>query len=45
MEKKTLCIRAAIALLLIMLMAIVECGTANQDYLSMLKGFSLAMNQ
>ena len=23
-------------------MAIVECGTANQDYMSMLKGFSLA---
>ena len=26
-------------------MAIVECGTANQDYLSMLKGFSLAMGE
>ena len=24
-------------------MAIVECGTANQDYLSMLKGWELAM--
>ena len=24
-------------------MAVVECGTANQDYLSMLKGYSLAM--
>ena len=26
-------------------MAVVECGTANQDYLSMLKGFSLATDQ
>jgi hypothetical protein len=28
-----------------MAMAIVECGTANLDYLSMLKGFSLAMGE
>ncbi|MBO4839675.1 MAG: hypothetical protein J5524_01085 [Bacteroidaceae bacterium] len=26
-------------------MAVVECGTASQDYLSMLKGFSLAMGE
>ena len=26
-------------------MAVVECGTANQDYLSMLKGYSLALNK
>ena len=25
-------------------MAVVECGTANQDYLSMLKGFELAVS-
>ena len=32
-------------MMLAMAMAIVECGTANQDYLSMLKGFSLAISE
>ena len=32
-------------MMLAMAMAIVECGTANQDYLSMLKGWQLATSQ
>ena len=32
-------------MMIAMAMAIVECGTANQDYLSMLTGFSLAMGE
>ena len=32
-------------MLLAVAMAVVECGTASLDYLSMLKGFSLAMEE
>ena len=32
-------------MLLAIAMAVVECGTANQDYLSMLKGFELAVSE